>query len=183
MIQRHDLDFDKCAGCPLAGNKFIPADGHSACACFVVGSAPGPGDEENGRAFTGKAGQVVRDIFEGFGLNPFYTNVLKRRVDRRPTREECWRCGLHLIEEMKRAKTEVVLAMGHVPFKFLYGINDLALPQVHGLPMELERFGMEVTVIPTFDVGYVLRNGGVHSKVGDEWLSDIEEFVRVANGR
>lgn len=179
MIQHHDLDFSKCAGCPVQGAKFVPADGAPGCTCFVVGTAPGATDEQLGRAFSGVAGQTLRNVFDGLGIQPFYTNVLKRRPEGKVTRQECWRCGLHLIEEMKRAKVTHVLSLGAVPFKFLYGMQDMSLPEVHGLPMQLDRFGMEFTLVPTFDPGHVLRRGGVLSKVGEEWLADIEEYVRV----
>ena len=130
-VQIYDLDFDKCAGCPLAGQQFIPADGTPGISCFVVGTAPGASDVVAGRTFSGVAGQTLRNILAGLGVRPFYTNVLKRQPPAKVTREQCWRCGLHLVEEMKRNKVTVVMAAGSVPFKFLYGMNDRVLSDVH----------------------------------------------------
>lgn len=168
---------EMCAGCPLADSRYVPASGKADTRYFVVGGQPGPTEEKMGTAFRGKAGQMVRDVLSSMKLDPVFTNVLKRRpVGKKPSRSECFRCGMHLIEEMKRHKVHTVLALGQTPFQFLNGDSSLSVRDVHGLPIQMNRFGITFIVVPTFDAGYVLRNGGLDSRVGDEWLFDLEDY-------
>jgi len=128
----------------------------------------------------GPAGELLTEIMGALALDPVYTNVLKRRpLGKRPNKTECFRCGLHLIEEMKKHKVVVVLALGQTAFDFLQGDGTLSVTNVHGLPIPMNRFGMEFIVVPTLDPGYVLRKGGINSYTGDEWLSDLEDYKQV----
>ena len=176
-----------CEGCPLAGtSRFVSGHGHYDCPVFVVGTAPGPTEVKTGKAFSGPAGALVKQVIDSLGLNAYFTNVLKRKPDGKPTKEACWRCGHHLIEEMKRNEALVVLALGSVPWRFFQGTNfpgfrakSPGVETVHGLTFDLERFGLNIKVVPTFDPSYVQRQGGLNSKIGHQWLSDLEDFVRV----
>lgn len=171
---------EMCAGCPLIESRYVAPSGLADTRYFVVGGAPGETEEKLGTAFRGKAGQMVRDMMNAMGLAPVFTNVLKRRpVGKKPTRHECFRCGMHLIEEMKRHRVHTVLALGQTPFEFLNGDGSLSVKDVHGLPIRMERFGIAFIVVPTFDPGYVLRNGGLDSRTGDQWLYDLEDYKQV----
>lgn len=168
---------EACAGCPLVDSRYVPAYGKGDTRYFVVGAAPGPEEEKAGKAFVGPAGKLVRELLSAMGLEPVFTNVLKRRPKaKKPSRSECFRCGLHLIEEMKAHRAAVILTLGQVPFEFLNGQANLRVDDIHGLPMQMNRFGCDFIVVPTFSAGYILRSGGIHSPVGDQWVSDLEDF-------
>jgi len=174
-----------CAGCPCAGSPYIPASGPADIRYFCVGCSPGQEEDVQRRPFVGPAGKVVREIMDSLSLSPVYSNVLKRRPKgKKPSRSECFRCGLHLIEEMKRHNASVILALGQTAFDFINGQSNLSVNDVHGLPIPMNRFGMEILVVPTHDPGNILRRGGISSKVGNEWVSDLEDFkdVVIRNG-
>ena len=130
------------------------------------------------RSFVGPAGTMVREIMDCLSLSPLYTNVLKRRpVGKNPSRSECFRCGLHLIEEMKRHNVVVILALGQTAFNFLNGQSNLSVNDIHGLPIPMNRFGMDLVVVGTHDPGNILRRGGLLNRIGEEWIQDLEEFA------
>lgn len=170
---------EECAGCPLLDSRYVAGHGLRDCPVFVVGAAPGAEEEKTGRAFSGPTGRIVKTILEDMGVKAFYSNVLPRRPKgKKPSKSECFRCSLHLIQEMKFNQVEYVLALGSVPFGFLQGDGRLRVGGVHGLTLPMSRFGLEFKVTPTYDPGYVTRQGGLESKVGHDWLADLEDFAR-----
>ena len=125
---------------------------------------------------------MVKEIMAALALDPVYTNVLKRRPSgKKPTKSECFRCGLHLIEEMKRHEVIVVLTLGQMAFEFINGTGNLTVSNVHGLPMKVNRFGMDLILVSAPDPGYVLRKGGLDSRTGDSWISDLEDYRDMVN--
>ncbi len=173
---------EECAGCPLLNSRYVAGHGLRDCRTFVIGAAPGAEEEKVGRAFSGTTGRMVKNILEDMGIKAFYSNVLPRRPQgKRPTKAECFRCGLHLISEMKANKVSLALALGSTPFDFLQGDGRLSVGGVHGLTIPMSRFGMDFSVIPTYDPGYVTRQGGLESKVGHQWLADLEDFAKEAS--
>lgn len=177
-----------CEGCPLKDFAYVVSDGYSDCPVMCVGTAPGRIEELSGIAFTGPSGEVLREILGDMGLfdRVFYTNVLKRRAvksdgtDRTPSREECWKCGSHLMHEIVRNRPRVILSLGATPLAFLTGNSSFSISQVHGLPIPVTRYGLTFKVIPSFAPSQMMRKGGLSSKLGNEWISDLEEFAREA---
>jgi hypothetical protein len=51
--------------------------------------------------------------------------------------------------------------------------------------MKVRKFGVEYILYPMHDLGYVNRKGGLFSKTGDKWISDLEsakyEFDMLTN--
>ena len=177
MFEAFEDKSEVCAGCPCKGSPYVPASGQADTRYFCVGGSPGQEEVSERRAFVGPAGKMVREIMDSLSLSPLYTNVLKRRpIGKKPSRTECFRCGLHLIEEMKRHNVVVILALGQTAFNFLNGQSNLSVNDVHGLPIPMNRFGMDLVVVGTHDPGNILRRGGLSGKVGNEWVSDLEDF-------
>jgi uracil-DNA glycosylase family 4 len=174
-----------CNGCPLVGQSYVPGEGYSNCPCLVVGGAPGPVEEKKLTPFLGPAGTLVREVLKGFGIEErvYLTNVLKRRPvaadnsNRKPTRQECFKCGSHLVTEVVRHQPKVVLALGQIPLEFFLG-RKLRVSQVHGLPIPVTRFQNDMILIPLYDPAFVLRNGGLTSEAGAQFLADVEEAIQ-----
>lgn len=190
MSERTNIAIDgsrECRGCPLALRAFVPGAGVSPCSLMVVGCAPGAEEEDTGLPFQGKTGRMLREILSGLGLEDrtYFTNVVKRRpvkykalevVSVAPTRQEIYTCGHHLAREIEKLKPALILTLGATALAFLSGRRDLELSEVHGLPMRMTRFGMHLTILPTYDGGYVMRNGGLASEVGSDWIDDIQSI-------
>lgn len=179
-----------CKDCPLLNaSRFVEGKGDPECPVFVVGTAPGEKEVEQGQSFVGPAGTMLTEVLDSMGVEVYMTNILKRRPQGTPTRAQCWRCGNHLVEELGNAKAKVVLTLGAAPWKFIHGISmfpeykgrtkNPPLGEVHGLPIPMTRFGNDLCVVPTYDPANVLREGGLLSKKGNTFLQDLEDFQSV----
>ena len=81
--------FDICAG----ATNLVPGEGSDSADVMVVGEAPGRNEDEQGRPFCGRAGQLLDELLLAAGLaraDVFITNVVKARPpnNRDPTRAE-----------------------------------------------------------------------------------------------
>lgn len=167
-----------CQDCPLQDTPYVHGEGSRLCKFMVVGTAPGLEEEKYRKPFVGSSGQLVRDLFDDIGITPFFTNVIKRRplaydgTHRKPSKRECWRCGSHLIDEIVDIRPNVILTLGQMPLQFLFG-NTGTVSEIRGLPLKAVRCQVEFKVIPTYDPSFVQRRGGLLSKTGDEWITDI----------
>lgn len=179
-----------CESCPLNGRRFVSGSGLMDAPGVVLGTSPGEREEATGTAFKGQAGNLVRSVLAALDVNVFYTNVLKRRpVDeneqqRRPRVKEIRTCSKHLTAELNTVKPKVILCLGQIPFTWVMGEGH-KLDKMHGLVLPNTRLGFDTKVVGTYDPSYVLRRGGLHSRVGDSWLLDLEEFaatVRASKG-
>jgi uracil-DNA glycosylase len=67
--------------CETALN-FVPGEGPAPAPVMIVGEAPGASEDEQGRPFVGRAGQLLDELLAAAGLrreDVFITNVLKAR--------------------------------------------------------------------------------------------------------
>jgi uracil-DNA glycosylase family 4 len=178
-----DLEI-RCEDCPLWKRPYVPSDGSTKPKVMAIGTAPGATEEQIRAPFSGDIGSIVREVLQGIvGDDAYYTNLIKRRpVDdqgksRKPTKKECSHCGgKHLSEEIHAFKAPVIVTFGHLPTAFVLGRDDISMDQLHGLPIQLVRFGYTFTLLPTYDPGYVARKGGLTSDTGDAWIKDIQEL-------
>jgi DNA polymerase len=89
-IRRHrSCGFAICA----EANNLVPGEGPDDAEVMVVGEAPGRFEDEQGRPFVGRAGQLLTEVLAEAGLareEVFITNVVKARPpgNRDPTKAE-----------------------------------------------------------------------------------------------
>ncbi len=175
-----------CSDCPLLESPYVMGYGHSKCPVMVVGTAPGKAEEEIGYAFMGPLGLMTREILESMGLkeeDTYFTNVVKRRPrsasgdNREPSKRECYKCGMHLMHEVVRAEPKFILTLGATPLKFFVGSTTPPLSIMHGLTISPMKFVFDFQLIPTYELSYIQRKGGLNSPMGEEWLQDLQEFV------
>lgn len=194
MLRSVYEELQLCSDCPLLGQTFVGDDGRPDSGVFVVGESPGIEEERTGRPFMGKAGSLLRTILDSMGWleHVYFTNALHRRpVDdagntRKPTRKECMRCACHLDVAIAKHKPRYVITLGSIPLQIFDPTPDqrLRVNNIHGIPVhQVTKYGHGFEVIPTFQPSYVLKRGGIHSKIGDSWVSDLEDiFKRVSDG-
>jgi len=169
-----------CEHCPLRERNYVAGLGYTQAPVLVLGASPGEIEDTTGVAFTGPTGELVRELLASLGVHEdhlYYTNVIKRRTKGKPSAEECHICGSHLAHEIVRNQPKVILALGSLPFQHLAG-KSAPLHTMHGFALTLHKFGRDIILIPTYSPGYVTRQGGLTSTTGNEWMHDLEDFVR-----
>ena len=108
-----------CTRCPLYATALnpVPGEGNPNADFMVVGEAPGATEDETGKPFVGRAGQLLTQILEAIQLkrdDVFICNVLKHRPpgNRNPEPDEVKACSPYLVRQIELIKPKVILALG-----------------------------------------------------------------------
>jgi DNA polymerase len=126
---------------------------------MIVGEGPGQNEDEQGKPFVGKSGQLLDKILASVNLNAeqdvFICNVVKCRPpeNRTPTTDEAEACKGYLLEQIRIVNPKIILLTGATALKGLLGIKQ-GITKVRGQWIEQDdRFYM-----PIFHPAYLLRN-------------------------
>jgi uracil-DNA glycosylase family 4 len=108
-----------CTRCALYATALnpVPGEGNSNADFMVVGEAPGQTEDETGKPFVGRAGQLLTQILAAIQLtrdDVFICNVLKHRPpgNRNPEPDEVKACNPYLVRQIELIKPKVILALG-----------------------------------------------------------------------
>lgn len=127
----------ECSRCPLSKTRknVVPGEGVANPLVLVVGEGPGADEDEQGRPFVGKAGQLLDKMLAAIGLsrqkNCFIANIVKCRppMNRDPQPQESQACRSFLDAQIHVLKPKMILAMGRVALQNLLdtsiGINKM----------------------------------------------------------
>ena len=167
----------KCHRCPLGEDRLnlVFGEGNENAEVVFVGEAPGADEDEQGRPFVGRAGQLLRKIIRAMGYEPeevYIANILKCRppMNRDPLPEETERCFPYLSAQLKLIKPKVIVALGKHAAHALLGVKT-PITKLRG---NWGRF-QGIPVMPTFHPSYLLRNMGGKKEVWD----DMQEVLKV----
>jgi len=109
-------DCEKCRLCEARKNA-VPGEGPDAARVVVVGEGPGAREDETGRPFVGRAGELLTDILKAIDLereSVFICNIVKCRPpsNRTPHQDEIDACVPYLYRQLEIVRPDVILAMG-----------------------------------------------------------------------
>ncbi|HET9707635.1 MAG TPA: uracil-DNA glycosylase, partial [Gemmatimonadales bacterium] len=109
-----------CTKCRLceARNNTVPGEGAERARLVVVGEGPGKTEDETGRPFVGKAGELLTKILSAIDLareQVFICNIVKCRPpeNRTPQYDEIAACVPYLFRQIELIGPSVILAMGN----------------------------------------------------------------------
>jgi uracil-DNA glycosylase family 4 len=109
----------ECTACRLCENRTnaVPGEGPEAAKLVVVGEGPGAVEDQTGRPFVGRAGELLDEILRAIDLpreKTFICNIVKCRPpgNRTPQQEEIDHCVPFLYRQLELIGPRVILAMG-----------------------------------------------------------------------
>ncbi len=126
-----------CKNCILGTTRIhtVPGEGVSEPYVMVIGEGPGEEEDNTGRPFVGKAGQLLDKMLASISLdrecNCYIANIVKCRPphNRTPLPQEADACSGYLQAQIHIAKPKMILAMGRTAIQNLLhtteGINAL----------------------------------------------------------
>lgn len=165
---------DACRKCQLGSSRLhsVPGEGDPRAGLVVVGEAPGATEDETGRPFVGRAGQLLTEILKAIHLpreEVFICNVLKCRppLNRDPEPLEVSACSPYLHRQLELIGPRVILAMGRPAAHALLGSNA-SLNELRG---KVHRY-RGVPLIVTYHPAALLRN--------PHWKRPTWDDVRIA---
>ena len=121
-----------CTRCGLCMGRrnAVPGMGGTESRILIVGEAPGRREDEEGRPFVGRAGEILSDLLHGAGISResvYITNVVKCRPpgNRVPTISERDACSIHLAAEIEVVRPRIICIMGATAFRSLLDGNEI----------------------------------------------------------
>ena len=148
---------------------------------MLIGEAPGFNEDQTGKPFVGRAGQLLDKIFESVGLSRekdvYICNTLKCRPpnNRDPLPDEKAACRDYLNRQIDLLKPRLILLCGRVALTSFID-TPLGITKVRGKWFD-GPYGSKM--MPIFHPSYLLRNQS--KAVGSpKWLmwQDIQEIKR-----
>jgi len=164
-------DCTKCKLCEARTNT-VPGEGPSDARLVVVGEGPGRTEDETGRPFVGKAGELLTKILGAIDFpreQVFICNVVKCRPpeNRLPQYDEIAACVPYLFRQIELLKPAVILAMGGTAAQTLLNTKQ----SLGALRNQVHRF-RGIPVIVTYHPAALLRN--------PNWKRPTWDDVRIA---
>ncbi len=172
-----------CQKCPLGQTRtnIVFSDGRPNHKLMLIGEAPGFNEDQTGKPFVGRAGQLLDKILASVGLSRekdvYICNTLKCRPpnNRDPLPSEKEACRAYLDAQMAILKPKIIILCGKVALtSFITGATSIS--KIRGQWFD-GPYGAKM--MPIFHPSYLLRN---QSKApgSPKWLmwQDIQEIKR-----
>ena len=172
-------DIGLCMRCPLCcegRSKVVHSEGNPKARLMFVGEAPGANEDEQGRPFVGRAGELLNKIIEAIGMkraDVFIGNVNRCRPanNRTPTTAEAATCKPFLLREIALLRPDVIVVMGNTAMKNLLDTKE-GITKLRGNFMDYKG----IKVMPTFHPAFLLRDP---SKKRETWedMKKVREYL------
>lgn len=161
----------KCALCEKRTNT-VPGEGDPDARLVVVGEGPGQTEDETGRPFVGRGGELLDKILLSIDVpraKAYILNIVKCRPpqNRTPLPDEMAACAPYLHRQLALLRPKVILAVGSTAAAGLLQ-SKKSLGQLRG---QVHRYG-SVPVVVTYHPAALLRN--------PNWKKPTWDDVRIA---
>lgn len=150
-------------GCALkaTARRLVFADGAPGARVMLVGEAPGRDEDEVGRPFVGRSGQLLDRMLAAIGLDRgsvYIGNVIPWRPpgNRTPTPQEIEVCRPFIERQIELAAPEILVFLGAAAATTLAGTTEGIL-KLRGKWLEARIGGLGVTALATLHPAYLLR--------------------------
>ncbi|EEX48461.1 MULTISPECIES: uracil-DNA glycosylase [Jonquetella] len=159
LLRQLNQEVGGCSRCGLCETRHstVPGEGSGENGLMIVGEGPGADEDEQGRPFVGRAGQLLSQILQAAGIDrsrSWITNVVKCRPpkNRTPQIEEVLACQDWLEAQLILLQPKVIVSMGNTPTKwFLH--SSMGITKLRG-----QWFSWRgVDLMPMFHPSYLLR--------------------------
>ena len=177
-------DLGACERCKLCKTRtnIVFGEGNPKARLMFVGEGPGANEDEQGRPFVGRAGQLLDKIIEAMGYKReevYIGNVVKCRPpeNRQPEKDEVAICEPFLFRQISTIKPEVIVALGATAFKCLQHDDEVKISEVRGQFIDYRG----TKLMPTYHPAYLLRNPPAKKDVWED-MKKVKAFLDAAAG-
>ena len=159
-----------CRLCDLwrHATQAVAGEGPADAAIMLVGEQPGDEEDLKGRPFVGPAGRVLDAILVKAELNRaemFVTNSVKhfkweprgkRRLHKRPDRQEVRACGTWLDREISTVAPRVIVALGATAIRAVTGSSE----KIEDARQRVSHHPQGALIVCTYHPSAILRSEG-----------------------
>lgn len=167
---------DLCITCHLCGlsktrKNVVFGEGNPNANIMFIGECPGAVEDETGRPFVGRAGELLTRIIEnvlGFQRQDvFIANIVKCRPpqNRVPSPSEALTCRPYLFRQIQLIDPKIIVSLGNTSYHYLTE-DKASISRVRGQTFQ---FGTK-TLVPTFHPSFLLRNPSAKKEAYADFL-------------
>ena len=178
---------DGCRRCALGGTRLnvVVSRGNPRAPLMVLGEGPGAQEDEQGKPFVGRSGQLLDRMLESVGIDSnrdaYVCNIVKCRPpeNRKPTALEMAACRPWLDQQIQLVNPAVILLAGATAVEGLLGIKG-GITKLRGQWRRGEGGCLEDRwLMPIFHPSYLLRNAS-KERGSPKWLTwhDLQDVQR-----
>ncbi len=149
-----------CQKCGLCKTRTHTVFGEGNCHARImfIGEGPGRDEDELGRPFVGRAGQLLDKMLGSIALtrnDVYIANVLKCRPpgNRDPEPEEAAACIGYLRGQVALIKPKIIVCLGRISAKYILN-QDVRIMRDRGVWHEVKGF----SIMATYHPAALLRN-------------------------
>ena len=181
---------EACDGCRRCGlghsrTQVVVSRGNPRAPLMVIGEGPGAQEDEQGKPFVGRSGQLLDRMLESVGIDTnrdaYVCNIVKCRPpeNRKPTALEMAACRPWLDQQIQWVNPGVILLAGATAVEGLLGIKG-GISKLRGQWRRGEGGCLEGRwLMPIFHPSYLLRNAS-KERGSPKWLTwhDLQDVQR-----
>ncbi len=153
-------DIGDCQRCKLCGDRthIVFGEGDPSAQLLFVGEAPGRDEDEQGRPFVGRAGQLLTKMIEAMGLKReqvYIANIVKCRPpdNRYPEMDEVLTCYPFLLRQIQVIQPKIIITLGNLATQTLLD-TKAGITSLHGSFRDFHG----TKLMPTYHPAFLLRN-------------------------
>ncbi len=166
-LRRQEQELQGCRSCKLCDGRstVVFGSGNPEADLVVIGEGPGADEDQQGKPFVGRAGQLLTKMLESVQINretdAYILNVVKCRPpgNRNPEPDEIEACSPFLAAQLATIQPKVILALGSVAAQALLRTKE----PIGKLRGRAHPYGSAL-LVPTFHPAFLLRNPGQEYK-------------------
>lgn len=153
-------EFDGCA-LKSTASRLVFADGMPGARVMIVGEAPGRDEDEIGRPFVGRAGQLLDKMLGAIGLDRkgvYIANIIPWRPpgNRTPTPQEIAICLPFILRQIELARPDFLVTMGAPSSQTLLNQREGIL-RLRGRWFDFATGDRKIPALATLHPAYLLR--------------------------
>lgn len=167
-----------CAGCGLcaARKHAVFGEGPENARLMFIGEGPGADEDEQGRPFVGRAGELLTKMITAMGFSRadevYIGNIVKCRPpqNRTPLPDEAQACLGYIKRQIELIRPQVIVTLGATPLLYLFNLKGIT--RLRGKFLD---YG-GIKVMPTYHPAYLLRDPSKKVEVWRDLQIVMREF-------
>ena len=160
LIAMDENEVRGCTKCRLCETRThtVFGEGDPDAKVFFIGEAPGETEDQTGRPFVGRAGELLNKMIAGMGLRReqvMIANIAKCRPpgNRVPAPDEVATCTPYLERQLEIVRPRVIVTLGLPSTQYMLQTKN-SMGRMRGQWHEWRG----IKLMPTYHPAYVLRN-------------------------
>ena len=178
LASLNEKEVARCTRCKLHSTRIqtVFGEGSPQAKLFFIGEGPGESEDQTGRPFVGRAGQLLTKMIGAMGLareQVFIANIVKCRPpgNRTPAPDEVDACTSYLVRQLEIVRPVAIVTLGLPATQYMLQTSQ-PMRSLRGIWHQWR--GLKL--MPTYHPSYVLRTY-THEVRAAVW-SDLKKVMQ-----